>query len=268
MPTSAPMDELRRREYLAALLASVLALVLLAAYLLVGASSPLRSHLGFTSPQIMARGDTLPCSRAHHGVPVRECVPDGTGGRSATRPGRHGRAQGLPYMLIVARAGRERDCRRDVRDLGFAVYQPRYREVEVKRGRKRHVEKLLFGRYFFARHPDRLSSPTERGDWRVIPNLRHVTELLMTENGTKVSLAPDKDIERVRAMERNGFVDAALAADAGFVRDQRVRAGSGAFWGFTGEYVGRGNQGCDRATIELFGRRTVIEFGPGVLQAA
>lgn len=171
-------------------------------------------------------------------------------------------------MVVVSVAGRAQDCRKEVRGAGFAAYQPWYREQIVERGRKRWVERPLFGRYFFVRFPDELSSPTERADWRVIPNLRHVTELLMCEDGTKVAIAPDKDIERVRAMERNGFVDVELAVDAGFIKGQKVRVGSGTFWGFAGEYERRSNQGCDRATVELFGRRTSIEFAPGVLQAA
>lgn len=164
-------------------------------------------------------------------------------------------------MVVVSGAGVERDCRRDVKDLGFTCYQPVERIVVVKRGRKTHVERLLMGRYLFARWDESIP-------WRQILGLRRVFGLLMQVDAELPAFAHDGEIERIRAAEdRNGFVQVDAARASGFRPGQRVRAASGTFIGFTGEFVEHRRDG-DWAELVMFGRRTRIGFNPGVLQAA
>lgn len=186
----------------------------------------------------------------------------------------------MPYMVVVSNAGVERDCRKDVRDLGFACYMPTYREQVVTRGRKVWEERLLFGRYFFARWPDHLSSPTEReAQWRSITTLRLVTGLFMSvrpardlhdQDGTPIeepALVRDHHIQEIRAREdRSGHVSSAARRE--FIAGQKVRAIRGLWQGTDATYVSPGRGGCDVAAMPMFGAITNIEFAPGVLRAA
>jgi transcription antitermination factor NusG len=166
----------------------------------------------------------------------------------------------MSYMVIVSNHGTERDARRDVRAAGFTCYQPQYREQVVRRGRKVWEERLLFGRYFFAKD--------DGGDnWRGLFNLRTIAGLMMRSDRPLPALVRDWEIERIRAREdRSGFVTG--QAQNQFTINQRVRAAVGVLAGNDGIYVGTGRGGCDVALLDLFGRQTKIEFAPGVLQAA
>lgn len=166
----------------------------------------------------------------------------------------------MPYMVVVSSHGAERDARKDVKGLGFACYQPTYRELIVKRGRKIWTERLLFGRYFFAKWH-------EQADWRSLFNVRTVAGLMMRVDVPLPTMVRDWEIDAIRAREdRSGHVTE--AARNGFIRNQRVRAAAGVLAGADGVYVGAGRGGCEIALLDLFGRQTRIEFAPGVLQAA
>lgn len=171
-------------------------------------------------------------------------------------------------MVVVSDTGAERDCRKDVRDLGFACYMPTFREQIVIRGRKVWEERLLFGRYFFARWPDHLSSPAEReAQWRGITTLRLVTGLFMRVDAEQPALVRDVEIEKIRAREdRSGHVSEAARIE--FTQGQRVRPSRGLWQGSDAVYVAPGRGGCDVASLPMFGGITNIEFAPGVLQAA
>lgn len=166
----------------------------------------------------------------------------------------------MPYMVIVGSHGAERDSRRDVKALGFTCYQPQFREMFIKRGRKVWEERLLFGRYFFARWD-------AAQDWRALFNLRTVAGMMMRSDLPLPALVRDWEIERIRAREdRSGFVSGEARNE--FRINQRVRAAVGVLAGNDGIYVGAGRGGCEIALLDLFGRQTRIEFAPGVLQAA
>jgi len=172
-------------------------------------------------------------------------------------------------MVVVAGAGCERDGRQAVRDLGFSCYQPVLRLQVVRRGRKVWVERLLFGRYFFARDAAAL-------DWRAIPGLRQITEIFMAPppyadagaEPTLPALVDDCEVDAIRAMEdRHGCVVFDGADRNQFVRHQAVRAVAGVFAGHAGRYDGY-RRGVDAAYLMIFGRETRIEFAPGALAAA
>lgn len=164
----------------------------------------------------------------------------------------------MPYLVVVSDAGRERDCRKAVKDFGFATYQPQLREQTVKRGRKIWAERLLFGRYFFAKWADGC-------DWRGLNGIRTVSGVFMRVDAELPALVRDAEIERIRASEVGGFVAGDLRAH--FKKGQRVWASAGVFAGFKGEYLkSRGD--IDIALLEMFGQQTRVEFAPGVLQAA
>lgn len=180
----------------------------------------------------------------------------------------------MPYMVVVSDWGVERDCRREVRDAGFVTYQPVTREQIVKHGRKIWAEKLLLGRYFFAKFTDGCA-------WRGLFNLRRVNGLFMTVPpmaGAGVdapapapapALVSDAEIEAIRRCEdKSGFVltSQSLLKDR-FAKGQRVYATAGVFIGIPGEFVGVGRSGCEIASLELFGQPTRVEFRPGVLAA-
>jgi transcription antitermination factor NusG len=166
----------------------------------------------------------------------------------------------MPYMVIVSTYGTERDARRDVRARGFTCYQPTFREMFVRRGRKVWEERLLFGRYFFARW-DGASS------WRGLFDLRTVAGIMMRSDEPLPALVRDWEIESIRLREdRSGHVTG--QAQNAFHINQRVRAAVGVLAGNDGVYVGTGRGGCEIALLDLFGRQTKIEFAPGVLRAA
>lgn len=167
----------------------------------------------------------------------------------------------MPYMVIVGSYGTERDARKDVRGLGFTCYQPLYRELIVKRGRKIWEERLLLGRYFFAKWQD----PDTR--WKDLFDLRTVAGVMMRTDAALPALVRDWEIESIRSREdRSGFVTG--QAQNQFNINQRVRAAVGVLAGNDGVYVGTGRGGCEIALLDLFGRQTRIEFAPGVLRAA
>lgn len=171
----------------------------------------------------------------------------------------------MSYIVVVSAFGQERDCRKAVKGLGFLCYMPVYRDMVVRRGRKIWEERLLFGRYFFARP----GPAAENADWRSIFSLRHAAGLLMQGKGGDALPARVRawEIEAIRAREdRSGYVTD--SAKNGFRRGQRVRAVVGVMAGVGGVYVATGRGGCDVALLELFGQETRVEFAPGVLQAA
>lgn len=171
----------------------------------------------------------------------------------------------MPYMVAVAVAGRERDCKELVRDQGFDPYMPTYRERVVKSGKKRWVERLYLGRYFFARWH-------EGCPWRSLISLTRaerplISGLFMWRDPDRPALVRDAEVERIRASEGPSGHVGGVARDA-FASGQAIRAVLGVMAGAQGFYVGSGRGGCDVAMIELFGRQTRVEFAPGVLQAA
>lgn len=171
--------------------------------------------------------------------------------------------RGLTYIVVVSAFGQERDCRKAVKSLGFLCYMPTYRDMVVRRGRKIWQERLLFGRYFFAKWVE------DSDAWRHIFNLRQAAGLLMQGRGDDAMPARVRawEIEAIRAREdRSGHVT--NSARNGFQRGQRVRAVVGVMAGVDGVYVASGRGGCDVALLELFGQETRVEFAPGVLQAA
>jgi hypothetical protein len=170
----------------------------------------------------------------------------------------------MPYMVAVAKAGCERDAKSSVRSLGFSCYMPTYREKIVERGRRRWVERLLLGRYFFVRHVPSV-------DPLAIPRLRHVSELFMwyDRDGepTVPALVRDAEVERIRAAEGpDGHVAGVLREL--FTRGQPVRAVMGLMQGSVGTYDGPGRQGTLLARMDVLGRATRIEFPAGYLSAA
>lgn len=166
----------------------------------------------------------------------------------------------MPYMVIVSTYGTERDARKDVRAAGFTCYQPTYREQIVRRGRKIWEERLLLGRYFFARWDgDR--------DWRGLFELRSVAGIMMRADEPLPALVRDWEIESIRSRESPSGHVVGTAKNA-FRINQRVRAAVGVLAGNDGVYVGTGRGGCEIALLDLFGRQTKIEFAPGVLRAA
>lgn len=174
----------------------------------------------------------------------------------------------MPYMVVVAHPGRERDCRAEIRDAGFAAYQPLYKERIAKRGKRVWHERLLLGRYLFARWPDDLSAPRERVDWRAIASLRLVTDLFMHPDEERPILVRDGVVEALRAREdRHGFVVLGSAAER-FAIGQQVRAAAGVMAGAVGTYAGHARKGYDAALIEMFGATARVEFAPGFLVAA
>lgn len=172
----------------------------------------------------------------------------------------------LPYMVIVSSTGRERECRDLVRDAGFPCYMPLYKERIVVRRRARWVEKLLLGRYFFARWPDANSAPSESRNWRGLLSIRLVTGLFMHPDKEEPALVRDVEIGTIRAREdQHGFV--CVKGDR-FAPNQRVRAQAGVLAGCTGNYAGPGRNGLDAAIIDMFGTGVRVEFTPGYLVAA
>jgi hypothetical protein len=166
----------------------------------------------------------------------------------------------VSYMVIVSAHGCEREARKVVRDEGYVTYQPAYRELVVTKGRKVWHDRLLFGRYFFARHDVALL-------WQSLPSLRQVAGLLLSSDTLKPSLVSDLEIDKIRAREdRSGYVTEAARNE--FMMNQRVRACAGVMVGIEGRYDGPGRDGCDWALLPLFGAETRVEFAPGVLRAA
>lgn len=163
-------------------------------------------------------------------------------------------------MVVVSAPGSERDCRKAVRDEGFSCYMPTSEEVVVYRGRKVRTERLLFGRYLFARW-------TEGCDWRALTSLRLVKGLFMRVDAEEPALVRDREIDRIRALENSDGHVTGIPTNQ-FVRGQSVRPSTGLWLGFVGTYVGTGRAGVDVALLNLFERETKIEFSPGVLQAA
>lgn len=163
-------------------------------------------------------------------------------------------------MVIVGSYGTERDARKDVKGLGFTCYQPLYRELVVRKGRKIWEERLLLGRYFFAKW-------AADNSWQALFNLRTVAGVMMRADAALPALVRDWEIESIRVREdRSGFVTG--QAQNQFNINQRVRAAVGVLAGNDGVYVGTGRGGCEIALLDLFGRQTRIEFAPGVLRAA
>lgn len=171
----------------------------------------------------------------------------------------------MPHMVLVSDVGQERDALRAARAAGFGCYMPITREQLVRRGRKIWEERLLFGRYFFARWDQSL-------DWNGLFNLGNrdrplVKGVFMRVDVNLPSLIRDFEIERIRSREdQHGYVTDGERMQ--FALNQKVRASVGVMAGETGSYGGPGKGGCDIAFLELFGRKTRIEFAPGVLQAA
>lgn len=174
-------------------------------------------------------------------------------------------------MVVVSDAGCERDCRRAVRDLGFLTYQPTHRLQIVKNRRKLWTERLLFGRYFFARYVPSLP-------WAEIPSLRRVSALFMAQPPAdwppsvvpvpEPALVPDARIDALRAMEGpDGHVRLHGCAGNQFKKGQGVRAATGVFAGLRGVFAGQRGS-VDVAHMDIMGSATRVEFAPGVLAAA
>ena len=173
-------------------------------------------------------------------------------------------------MVVVGSIGLERRSRDAVRDLGIPCYQPILREQETRQGRRRWVERLMLGRYFFAKWQPHSDA------WKEIPNLRDVQELFCAQapadwpRGAHFPVVPalvaDEEIEAIRALENeHGVVVPSKVAR--FSPNQAVRVVGGVFAGFVGRYAHH-RRNVDVALIEIFGAQTKIEFAPGALVAA
>lgn len=178
----------------------------------------------------------------------------------------------LPYMVAVARLGRESECRKDIRALGFRCWHPIERVTVVQRGRKTHVDRLLLGQYLFVEQ-DHVA------DWKRLHSIkdcegvlmrtfRRTTQLGYVIEGTEPAIATDQEVQRFRALEdRDGFIrDAQVKMQ--FEPGEITRVIMGALVGFRATYVQETRTGNDLAEVEIFGRKTRIEFAPGALEAA
>jgi transcription antitermination factor NusG len=166
----------------------------------------------------------------------------------------------MPWMVVVSKTGRERDCRKSVKEeIGCVCYMPLYRQCTVRHGRKIWEDKLLLGSYFFARYSQDLS-------WRDITSLRLVRGLFMVPDADEPALVRDQEIEDIRSRE-NGHGYVSEAARKEFQSGQRVVPQMGVFQGHDARFV-EGKTDRDVALVALFGQDVKVEFAPGVLRAA
>ena len=132
------------------------------------------------------------------------------------------------WLVAVTRPNFERKASQHLSQQGFEFYLPKILNKKTQR------EILLFPRYIFILAQDA---------WHKIFYTRGISRVLLSDE--KPAMLPEKEIQRIRGLEKNGFVQWPNQFRAG----QKVRIIDGCMQGLVGLYQGMSRK--DRESVLL-----------------
>jgi transcription antitermination factor NusG len=160
------------------------------------------------------------------------------------------------WFVVQADARQERLATESIAKAGFAAYRPIVTADIVSRGRKRSIEKSMFGMYLFVK-----CEPTE-ANWHKVRLARGVRRLVLSAGGGWICV-PDQAMQVVRAVEakhatasevRSRFIYHLAAGDM-------VRIKEGAFAHFFAQLESAVDEsGRIAALVEIFGRKSRLQL--------
>lgn len=159
----------------------------------------------------------------------------------------------MTWLVATSLVGRQPEALDNLKDQGFEVYRPLYREKYFARGAKRWRTASLFGRYFFV---------FLQTNWPDIRYTRGIDNIL-TANEHPLGVA-DHEIDALRAREDYRGL---ITIIKGFQPGQRVRVKRGILVGALGTFVTLVGQDREVALFELLGQLTKVELAAGSLAA-
>ena len=153
------------------------------------------------------------------------------------------------YEDQVAEALRQRIDSLDMKDKIFDIVVPKEKQIEIKNGRRRTVERKIFPGYIMVQ-----MSITE-DSWFVVRNTPNVTGFV----GTSTTPSPLSEEEVKQIQRRMGIDEPKYSID--FKIGEVVNITDGPFKGFDGQVNEIDEQkGKIKVLVSMFGRETPVEL--------
>jgi len=153
------------------------------------------------------------------------------------------------YEDQVAEALRQRTDSLDMKDKIFDVIVPKEKQIEIKNGRRRTVERKIFPGYIM------VQMVVTEESWFVVRNTPNVTGFV----GTSTTPSPLSE-EEVKSIQRRMGIDEPLYS-IDFKIGETVNITDGPFKGFDGQVNEIDEQkGKIKVLVSMFGRETPVEL--------
>ena len=143
----------------------------------------------------------------------------------------------------------------DMRDKIYQVVVPTEEEIEIKGGKRKHVQRKVFPGYIL------VQMRMDDDSWYVVRNTPGVTGFVSLEDEKERRLKPVPLEEREVATIMKRMTQEAPRVRVGLVPGQMVRISSGPFADFMGsvDWVDQ-DKGKVRVLVSFFGRETPVEI--------
>ena len=153
------------------------------------------------------------------------------------------------YEDQVSEALKQRTESLDMKDKIFDVIVPKEKQIEIKNGRRRTVERKIFPGYIM------IQMLVTEESWFVVRNTPNVTGFV----GTSTTPSPLSDEEVKSIQKRMGIDDPLYKID--FKIGETVNITDGPFKGFDGQVSEIDEQkGKIKVLVSMFGRETPVEL--------
>lgn len=153
------------------------------------------------------------------------------------------------YEDQVAEALKQRTESLDMSDKIFSVIVPKEKQIEIKNGRRRTVERKIFPGYIM------VEMIVTEDSWYVVRNTPNVTGFV----GTATTPSPLSDDEVKSIQRRMGIEEPKYSID--FSVGEVVNITDGPFKGFDGQVNEIDEQkGKIKVLVSMFGRETPVEL--------
>ena len=153
------------------------------------------------------------------------------------------------YEDQVAEALRQRIDSLDMKDKIFSVVVPKEKQIEIKNGRRRTVERKIFPGYIM------VEMNITEDSWFVVRNTPNVTGFV----GTSTTPSPLSE-EEVKSIQRRMGIEEPLY-NIDFKIGETVNITDGPFKGFDGQVNEIDEQkGKIKVLVSMFGRETPVEL--------
>jgi transcription termination/antitermination protein NusG len=153
------------------------------------------------------------------------------------------------YEDQVAEALRQRIDSLDMKDKIFDVVVPKEKQIEIKNGRRRTVERKIFPGYIM------VEMNITEDSWFVVRNTPNVTGFV----GTSTTPSPLSEDEVKSIQRRMGIEEPKYSVD--FKIGETVNITDGPFKGFDGQVNEIDEQkGKIKVLVSMFGRETPVEL--------